>query len=55
MLNLGRFIGPYCFHQIAGNNVLLSVQVVMCENVKCDWPFKDINGSIILGKVVDSL
>ena len=28
------------------------VQVVMCENVMCDWPFKDINGiSIIPGKV----
>ena len=25
----------------------------MCENLKCDWPFKDVNGSIILGKVVE--
>ena len=23
----------------------------MCENVICDWPFKDVNGSIIVGKV----
>jgi len=26
-------------------------QVVMCESLSCNWPFKDTNGSIIPGKV----
>ena len=28
-----------------------NLQVVMCENVSCDFPFNDLKGCIILGKV----
>jgi len=43
---------PKCGKRVKAFFINLNLdQVVMCENLKCDWPFKDINGSIILGKV----
>jgi len=44
---------PKCMKRVKVFYINLDLdQVVMCENVMCDWPFKDINGiSIIPGKV----
>ena len=50
-------LGPSKF-QLVGSELLIMFssrfnlpQVVMCENLRCDWPFKDVNGSVILKKV----
>ena len=43
---------PKCRKRVKAHYINLNLdQVVMCENFKCDWPFKDANCNIVLGKV----